>query len=606
VAHEQQGEDSADAIDLRPVYRRRLDARTQALERWTNRDRRVADARLGVFVAALALAVLIYRGIGLSYWWLAIPGGLFVALALSHEPIRRAGDRARRAVDFYSKGLARLEGRWAGQGVQGREFLELDHPYAADLDLFGEGSLFELLCTARTRAGEETLASWLLAAAAPETIRLRQKAVSELRPRLDLREDLELLGVEVRGGIDPSAMASWGANPREFPGSRIAIVATILGLLATVAVVGWLVLDTGLFPIVVIVLIEAAFARMVARRVRNVLAAVDRRTHDLVLLSELLRRLERETFESPLLCQLVKSLETDGLAASAQIRRLARLVHLLDWQRNQLFMPIAAIWLWTIQVALRIDSWRSRSGPKIATWLAAIGEFEALCALACYAAENPDNPFPDLHEGAAAIEAEAVGHPLIQPDACVRNDVALGGVTRALIVSGSNMSGKSTLLRTVGINAVLAQAGAPVRAARLRMTPLAVGGTLRIQDSLQAGRSRFYAEITRVRQMVDRARGTLPLLFLFDELFNGTNSHDRCVGAESVVRGLVNLGAIGLVTTHDLALAQIADRLAPAAANVHFEDRLEDGKMLFDYRMRPGVVQHSNALALMRAIGLEV
>jgi DNA mismatch repair ATPase MutS len=158
----------------------------------------------------------------------------------------------------------------------------------------------------------------------------------------------------------------------------------------------------------------------------------------------------------------------------------------------------------------------------------------------------------------------------------------------------------------VGVNAVLALAGAPVRASRLRITPLAVGATLRIQDSLQAGRSRFYAEITRVRQLVDRARGTLPLLFLFDELFNGTNSHDRCIGAESVVRGLIDLGAIGLVTTHDLALAQIADKLAPQVANVHFEDRLEDGKMLFDYRMRPGVVQHSNALALMRAIGLEV
>ena len=177
---------------------------------------------------------------------------------------------------------------------------------------------------------------------------------------------------------------------------------------------------------------------------------------------------------------------------------------------------------------------------------------------------------------------------------------------QVLIVSGSNMSGKSTLLRTVGINTALAQAGAAVRASRLRLTPLAVGATLRIQDSLQAGRSRFYAEITRVRQMVELARGPLPLLFLFDELFNGTNSHDRCVGAEGVVQGLIKLGAIGLVTTHDLTLAQIADTLAPKVVNVHFEDRLDDGKMLFDYRMRPGVVQHSNALALMCAIGLEV
>jgi DNA mismatch repair ATPase MutS len=177
---------------------------------------------------------------------------------------------------------------------------------------------------------------------------------------------------------------------------------------------------------------------------------------------------------------------------------------------------------------------------------------------------------------------------------------------RLLVVSGSNMSGKSTLLRTVGVNAVLALAGAPVRARHLRISPLVVGATLRIQDSLQAGRSRFFAEITRVRQLVDLARGPIPLLFLLDEIFGGTNSHDRRLGAEAVVRSLVNYGAIGLVTTHDLALTHIVDLLAPRAANVHFEDHFENGNITFDYRMRPDVVQKSNALALMRAVGLEV
>ncbi|HZW33399.1 MAG TPA: DNA mismatch repair protein MutS, partial [Isosphaeraceae bacterium] len=331
-----------------------------------------------------------------------------------------------------------------------------------------------------------------------------------------------------------------------------------------------------------------------------------RRTHDLVLLSELLGRLEREPFEAPLLQSLRAALETGGLPASARIRRLARLLHLLDTRKNQLFVPLAALWLWTTQIAMRIDAWRGGTGPEVAHWIEAIGAFEALSALAAYAAENPADPFPELDRETTCYVAEAVGHPLIPVGDCVRNDIRLGPSARVLIVSGSNMSGKSTLLRTVGINAVLAFAGAPVRAARLRLSMLSLGATLRIQDSLQAGRSRFYAEITRVRQLVDRAQGPLPLLFLFDELFHGTNSHDRCVGAEAVVRGLIDRGALGLVTTHDLALAEIADRLAPAVANVHFEDRLVDGTMLFDYRMRPGVVQHSNALALMRAIGLDV
>jgi DNA mismatch repair ATPase MutS len=274
--------------------------------------------------------------------------------------------------------------------------------------------------------------------------------------------------------------------------------------------------------------------------------------------------------------------------------------------KNQLFAPLGAILLWTPLLSVAIDAWRARSGGAIAGWIAAVGEFESFCSLAAYAYENPDDPFPEIEPEGALFEAEGVGHPLIPAGACVRNNVTLGGELRALSVSGSNMSGKSTLLRTVGINTVLALAGAPVRAGRLRVSPMAIGATLRIQDSLQAGRSRFYAEVTRVRQLVDLAAGPLPLLFLLDELFNGTNSHDRRIGAEAVVRGLVERGAIGLVTTHDLALAEIADRLAPRAANVHFEDHFEESVMHFDYRMRPGVVQKSNALALMRAVGLDV
>jgi DNA mismatch repair ATPase MutS len=204
-------------------------------------------------------------------------------------------------------------------------------------------------------------------------------------------------------------------------------------------------------------------------------------------------------------------------------------------------------------------------------------------------------------------EADGLGHPLIAAAVGVRNDVGLGaGGPRVIIVSGSNMSGKSTLLRSVGVSVVLGLAGAPVTARRLRLSALALGATLHIEDSLQAGHSRFFAEILRIRAIADAARGPAPLLFLLDEILHGTNSHDRRIGAEGIVRALVTLGAIGFVTTHDLALTELPAKLGAAAVNMHFEDRLEDGKMVFDYRMRPGVVEHSNALALMRAIGLDV
>jgi DNA mismatch repair ATPase MutS len=231
---------------------------------------------------------------------------------------------------------------------------------------------------------------------------------------------------------------------------------------------------------------------------------------------------------------------------------------------------------------------------------------EALCSLAGYAYEHPGDPFPEIAAEGACFDAEGLGHPFIPENSCVRNDVRLGPELRVLVVSGSNMSGKSTLLRTIGANAVLSMAGAPVRARRLTLTPVALGASILRRDSLQEGTSRFYAEITRLRQLVDITAGPLPLLFLLDELLHGTNSHDRGIGALAVIRDLVRRGAIGLLTTHDLALAQIADVLAPSAANVHFEDSLVAGKLVFDYRLRPGIVRKSNALELMRSVGLEV
>jgi DNA mismatch repair ATPase MutS len=272
-----------------------------------------------------------------------------------------------------------------------------------------------------------------------------------------------------------------------------------------------------------------------------------------------------------------------------------------------MFAPIAILFLVPSHVAVGIDRWHAMHGPAIGRWLSAVGEIEAFSALATYAFEHPADPFPELAPGEALFDAAGLGHPLIAEATSVKNDVRLGGTApRVLVVSGSNMSGKSTLLRAIGVSVVLALAGAPVRASRLRLSRLAIGATLRIEDSLQEGHSRFYAEILRIRAVVDIGRGPVPLLFLLDEILAGTNSHDRRIGAEAIVRALVTQGAVGLITTHDLALTEFVSAIGPKASNVHFEDRMEDGKLVFDYRMRPGVVERSNALALMRAVGLDV
>jgi DNA mismatch repair ATPase MutS len=300
-------------------------------------------------------------------------------------------------------------------------------------------------------------------------------------------------------------------------------------------------------------------------------------------------------------------LENDGQTASRQIRRLERLMEYLDSARNQFFRPVAAILVWIPQFAMAVESWRVLNGPRIGGWIAAIGEFEALCSLAGFAYERPDAVFPEMVEQTSPMfEARDLRHPLLPRNASVPNDVRLGPTEQLWIVSGSNMSGKSPLLRAIGLNAALAWAGAPVTCASLRVSRLYIGASMRANDSLADHRSRFYAEIERLRDIVDLPRAGRPTLFLLDELLSGTNSHDRRIGAQALLRGLVDRGAIGLATTHDLALADIAANLDGRAANVHFEDHLEGGEMRFDYRLRPGVVTHSNALALMRAVGLDV
>jgi hypothetical protein len=593
------------ASEPRSEIERRLAERRARAGRLAAADRACSWVRGGIALALLALWWLSLGPEGIPSAWLLAPIGLFLAAVVVQDGVVRRRRLAERGVAFYEGALARLEQRWAGRGEPGERFVDDAHPYAADLDLFGRGSLFELLCTARTRAGQETLADWLRRPVPVSEGRARQQAVAELRGELDLREAIALAGEDVRAGVAPAALCDWAtAPPAGFP-SHARAVSAAFAALDLLAALAWY-LGAGPRPLIAALALAGAWALLLHGRVERTVKAADRPGRDLALLAAVLSRLERESFAAPRLVALRRKLDSDGSPPSLQVRGLARLQELLESRRNQLFAPLALPLLWSTQLALAVEAWRVRVGPSVPVWLAAVGEIEALCALAGYAYEHPSDPFPDLVEEGPRFDGLGLGHPLIPEGACVRNDVRLDPEQCLLLVSGSNMSGKSTLLRTVGMNAVLALAGAPVRASALRISPLSLGASIRIVDSLQQGASRFYAEITRLRQLVDLARDHPPLLFLLDEILHGTNSGDRRVGAEAVVRGLLSRGGVGLVTTHDLALARIAEELAPRARNVHFEDHIEGGRVAFDFRLKDGVVTKSNALALMRAVGLEV
>jgi MutS domain V len=590
------------------------------------REHRHGNLGYGRLLAVIGAAVILWLALvsrALSIAWVLLPIAVFGVLVVVHDRLLQRLELVRRAVTYFENALARLDGAWEGKGSTGERFIDPHHPYAQDLDLFGKGSLFELLSTARTHIGEDTLARWLMTPADPDTIRARQHAIGELRPRLPLRESLAVVASDAKSGVDPNALAAWGEAPVLLQGAGLHTamwMLTVLGIIGAIALFTWVFGVAGFFQLgdtfnaaardtaLVIGLINGLFLYRMRHAREAVVSAVEEAAHQLGLLSEVLMRLERENFHSPLLAELRQSLDAEGAPPSVRFARLHRLMERLDSRDHVIVRMLEPFLLWTMHVAWGIEDWRRHSGPAVRRWLTATGEIEALCSLASHAFEHPDDPFPEFNEpsGQPSLDAVAIAHPLLPTTRAVRNDLHLGDDPQVYVVSGSNMSGKSTLLRTIGINVVLAQAGAPVRARSLRLSPLALGASIRLTDSLHDGVSRFYAEILRIRQILDAATGPLPVLFLIDEFLAGTNSHDRSIGAEALVRGLIERHAIGLITTHDLALAAITTTLGSRATNIHFEDQIADGKMRFDYLIRPGVVKNSNAIQLMRSVGLEI
>lgn len=586
-------------------YVGRRNARKARVARLEKIHIQLGNVRLLLATVVAILAWETFRAHALSAWWQVLPIAGFAITAIWHSRVLRDLELAQRAVAFYERGLARIEDRWAGSGEAGDRFADPHHAYAADLDVFGNASLFQLLSSARTRMGEETLARWLLSPSNPEQITERHAAVSELRKELDLREDLAVLGEDARVGVHPEALIEWAESPNRMKALWMAWFAPLLAGLAVAGVVIWAALGVA-SPFVVVIIVEAVCTYSLKNQLESVLHGTELAFGDLDLLSGVLQRLESQVFHISKLQSMQQELQSSSVPAFQAIAKLRALVDLINSRHNFFVRIIDAPLMYSVQVAFATERWRRAYGGTVRKWLAVVGEIEALLSLAAYSFEHPNDPFPEFAEGTASLDGEDLGHPLLPALACVRNSVKLGGEARVLLVSGSNMSGKSTLLRTIGINAVLAMAGAPVRASHLRLTPLHVGASIRINDSLQEGSSRFYAEITRLRQIFEFAGGNPPLLFLLDELLQGTNSSDRRVGSEGIVRALVERGAIGLVTTHDLALTEIGEALDGHLHNVHFQDEFVEGKITFDYRLRDGVVTKSNGLELMRSIGLDV
>ena len=611
-------------MQCRCEYEQRLADRRQTDEGLRRQEELAINFRLAVAAVGLLTAGAVWGGWGAPWQILLLPVGGFVAAVIYHESLKYRLDEARRAIEYYERCLQRLDSQWAGVGPTGEEFIDPLHPSSSDLDLFGHGSLFQLLNSPVTPVGAKTLAAWLAPAAnealpAKSTVVDRQHAIRRLRDQLDLREQLAIIGPTKQSHQDAVQLQQWLAVPGGLGARWIQVTGVLLGIAGTLAVVNLLVAAAGgaqtssgaLTLLLLVVGVQRVFSHQIRSRLLALKQHSEQAVEELKRIVRVLAALERVPEDDPTIKRLRGVLVEQGDPASEKIHRLIRLVSQYDnLRRNLLMAPLAYVTMIGLYYACAIDRWRTTQAPQVASWFRAAGELEALLAFSQLHFENPGYSFPQMQEQGPLFRSSGLSHPLLPHDAAVANDVLLDEACRLLLVSGSNMSGKSTLMRSVGINTVLAWAGAPVFARELRLSRLRVAGAMRVQDSLQSGTSRFYAELKRIQLVVqlaeEKAEADQVVLFLLDEILHGTNSHDRLVGARAVIKRLLESGSMGLVTTHDLALSQIAKEPLTPAKNVHFRDESVNGEMTFDYKMRPGVVPKSNAITLMRLLGFDV
>ena len=612
-------------------------------------DGRLAAVRGLLFAAAVGVLVAAWFT-GLSAWWAAVPAAAFVVAAAVHGRVAERLSHARRAVRHHERAVARLTPGAPPAGVDrdpGRssrfapdadhpdadhpdaDHPDADHPYAGDLDLFGPRSLFARLDLTRTDAGGASLAAWLCGPTTPAVVAARQDAVEELRDDLLLRERLDLLR-DPRPPRPPAVHEEVPPATEPAPVAKPArVAAVLLGGAVAAAAVWWLVLGGGIGPLLLAGSAQGSLLWWHRERVTAAAGYAAGLGGGSGLLAAVLGLLEEARFETPLLVRTRDAAFAGGVRASAAVARLDRTTRRLEnCLSNQFLLPFSVALALPLHHAHAVARWRLRFGDRLPAWTGAAATFESLLALARWRFERPDCVRPTLADSDDAgphFTATGLGHPLLPAADCVRNDLRLsagpgGDAPALLVVSGSNMSGKSTLLRAVGVNAVLAQAGAAVCADRLSLTPLRAAGVMRVSDSLAEGRSLFFESVRRLRAVLDAAASCRtdgsapPVLFLLDEILQGTNSADRLTGAGAVLRTLLDRGAIGLVTTHDLALTAITDEFnapcdtgfggAGRARNVHFRDTLAGGRMTFDHTLRDGVVPRSNALELMRLVGI--
>ena len=572
---------------------------------------RLANLRTVTFLGFIGLGLAVGMTWIAAPWLVAAVASLagYIALAIVHAGVIRREEFAKVRLSLNERGVLRLDGKWHDFPSTGAGLVPDGHLYAGDLDITGKGSLFQRLDDTGTSAGEQRLLGWLLRPAdSAAQITARQDAVKELAPLLDFRQSLvaEARLAGKKDKADPSRFMTWAEAPSTLTPIRWAWpIAHVLpaftlgaGFLSANGVISALPFWIGL-------IIQIAIVVITRKPIAAMWEALSMGERGFVRFEETFRAIDAQKFQGTWLAALQRGL-MNGPPVSVRLHQFARLMGFAELKHSGQMHPlINALTLWDLLVLFRIDRWREAHGKGVRNWFESLAELEALSSFAAWHFERPEDAFPVIDDGPVHLEAVALGHPLLEKP--VRNDVTFQGPGSALIITGSNMSGKTTLMRATGLNTVMALAGLPVCAQAMKVSRVQVLTSMRVKDSLERGVSYFYAEVQRIKTVLDTAKAHRDrCLFFLDELFMGTNARERQIASKQLLLMLLDLGAAGAVTTHDLSICELSAERPETIRNVHFRDEIKDGDMSFDYRLREGVVQTTNALEVLRRAGVEI
>lgn len=603
------------------IYQTNIEACEKEISNLEERTKSLSQLRLVTFLLSVVTITFLANESLITLLCIVAPLCMvgFASLLIRYNRVNDDKNSKSLLKTVNENELLKLENKLSGFPT-GKTHLKKDHPYTADLDIFGSHSLFQLLDRTTTESGSLLLAKWLSEPASKEIILERQKAIQELIPNLEWRQQLQVDGLPfINSKSDYQKLLKWCKSSEQllpqktkyFIGSIVlGVISTISGVLFVVNFVlgGW---NIYLLPLLVALFISSFLLRKFAPLAEEIIDHMDQNVQVLGGYQKMAQTISSGAFESKRLKKLQLDLNQNTSSAAHEIRKLRKILEAFQIRGtkrsmgNAFYGLLNNFWLLDIHYIILTERWKHSNKGLIKPWIEAISEFEVLNSLGGFAYSNANYAFPEIKDEPYCIHFEMLGHPLLTPESRICNDFSLNGNGQITMITGSNMAGKSTFLRTVGVNLALALMGAPCCSTSGKVSNMNMFTSMRTQDNLEEGASSFYAELKRVEQLLALIKSGEPTFFMLDEVFKGTNSKDRYKGGVSLIKQLSELNAFGIISTHDLELAKLADKHM-IVSNYSFNSKIEGDEMTFDYKLTAGICTDFNASALMKKSGIKI